>query len=369
MMAVAALAVTLTSSCIKEEELNTECDILTCTLPGDMLLREPEVSNNEVIIRVKDYVTVTALAPEFTLTEGATIVPASGTVRDFTEPQVYVVTSQDGEWSKEYTVRVEGGGSFVLKYSFEYVETAKGIKGTYDVFYEPDPSDPSEKTMTWASGNQGFGWTMQGSTPETFPTFQADDGVVGKCVEMVTRLTGSMGAGVKKPMAAGNLFIGRFDMANAITKPLESTQFGAPFYQVPVALSGYYKYTPGEVYQQPNSAGKLEEVPGRTDECNIYSVLFEVTPGMEYLNGANVLTADNIIAVAAISAEERKGAAQWTEFHAPFVLREGKSIDMEKLAGGAYSLTVVMSSSIDGDYFAGAVGSRLMVDEIEITCQ
>lgn len=357
------------ASCIQDEEPNTECDILTVSLPEDILLRDPEINNDNIIIMVKDFVNITALAPEFTVTEGATIVPASGTVRDFTEPQVYVVTSQDGKWEKEYTVKVEGGGGLVLKYGFEHVETAKGIKGIYDIFYELDPDNPSERSMTWASGNQGYGWTMMGNDdPQSFPTFQADNGVVGKCVEMVTRATGSLGASVRKPIAAGNLFIGRFDMANAINKPLESTQFGSPFRKVPVAMSGYYKYTPGELYQQLNSAGKLEPVPGKVDECNIYAVLFETSETLQYLDGANVLTDPSIVAVAAISAEERKGAADWTQFHVPFVLREGKSIDPAKLEAGVYSLTVVMSSSVDGDYFSGAVGSTLFVDEIEITC-
>lgn len=55
-------------------------------------------------------------------------------------------------------------------------------------------------------------------------------------------------------------------------------------------------------------------------------------------------------------------------FHVPFVLREGKSIDPVKLAAGGYSLTIVMTSSIEGDYFSGAIGSRLLVDELEISC-
>ncbi|MEV0227360.1 family 43 glycosylhydrolase [Streptomyces sp. NPDC050704] len=45
-----------------------------------------------------------ALAPEFTLAHGASISPASGTLRDFTEPVTYEVTGSDGEkrtWTVE----------------------------------------------------------------------------------------------------------------------------------------------------------------------------------------------------------------------------------------------------------------------------
>ncbi|MEU6919324.1 family 43 glycosylhydrolase [Streptomyces olindensis] len=40
---------------------------------------------------------LTALAPEFALAEGATISPASGSVRDFTQPVTYEVTGSDGK--------------------------------------------------------------------------------------------------------------------------------------------------------------------------------------------------------------------------------------------------------------------------------
>ncbi|MGI5198431.1 family 43 glycosylhydrolase [Streptomyces sp. CA-288835] len=47
---------------------------------------------------------VTALAPEFGLANGASISPASGTLRDFTEPVTYEVTGSDGE-KRTWTVR------------------------------------------------------------------------------------------------------------------------------------------------------------------------------------------------------------------------------------------------------------------------
>ena len=38
------------------------------------------------------------------------------------------------------------------------------------------------------------------------------------------------------PIAAGNLFIGEFDMTNALSKPLEATRFGIPFCYKPARL-------------------------------------------------------------------------------------------------------------------------------------
>ena len=49
---------------------------------------------------------VTTLAPTYTVSDFATGTPASGTSRNFTTPQVYTVTAQDGSTTKDYTVMV-----------------------------------------------------------------------------------------------------------------------------------------------------------------------------------------------------------------------------------------------------------------------
>ena len=114
---VCAFCATLTS-CFKEEPLNAECDIEYAYLHSD----DPEATfyqltdslvevystDNVIEFGVKEDVDLTALAPEFVLTEGATIEPASGSVHDFSgnTPVSYTVTSQDGKWSRTYTVYI-----------------------------------------------------------------------------------------------------------------------------------------------------------------------------------------------------------------------------------------------------------------------
>jgi hypothetical protein len=358
----------LATSCIAKEPENAECDIISAALPGDVLNREPVIENDKVVFIVKNGTDVTHLAPTFQLTPGATIVPESGTERDFSEPQKYVVTSEDKEWHKTYTVEVQENNTINLAYDFENVRLYTASSYSYDIFYEV--GENGAEVMTWASGNPGFALTGQGSTPETFPTYQVYDGLNGKCVALTTRSTGSFGALAKKPLAAGSIFIGRFDVKNAMTKPLESTQFGTPFYNLPRRLTGYYKYAPGETYYKPNSSGKLEAVPGQTDKFNIYAVFFEATDDMEMLNGTNVLSEDNpnIVAVAQIDDANRVPANDWTEFNIPFVYRDTSKIDISKLLAGKYSITIVFTSSLDGDYFSGAIGSTLMIDEATLKC-
>ncbi|MDE6490440.1 MAG: PCMD domain-containing protein, partial [Muribaculaceae bacterium] len=100
-------------------------------------------------------------------------------------------------------------------------------------------------------------------------------------------------------------------------------------------------------------------------------VLYEVTPEMETLDGTNVLAEDNpnIVATAIIPDEMRVLAEEWTEFNILFKYREGKEVDPQKLAEGGYNIVIVFSSSIDGDYFSGAPGSTLLVDDVELGCQ
>lgn len=372
-LCVAAAMFASLTGCIKSEPLNAECDILEATLPGNVLNREPDVRNAAVIFTVKQGTDVTALAPEFMLTPGASIVPPGGTVRDFSSPQTYTVTSEDGEWHKEYTVSVIGSNSgqdadLYYQYNFDKVRVHKGLGSSYDVFYEVGAD--GEETMAWATGNPGFALSGKGSTPETFPTSQADNGSGGKCVKLVTMSTGTFGAGVGKPMAAGSIFLGKFNTSVAVMQPLKATQFGISFYAVPQVFSGTYKYTPGPVYYEAGTGGKLAPVEGKKDECNIYAVFFEAVEGHEWLDGTNVLSDDNpnIIAVARLAPEQRTATGGWVEFTLPFIYRDGKSVDVQKLAAGRYSLAVVASSSMDGDFFCGALESCLMVDKLQLVC-
>ena len=68
-------------------------DMLTITLPG---VFSSAVSGNRVAVSVPANTDVAALAPTFTLSPLASVVPPSGTSRDFTRPQSYTITAQDG---------------------------------------------------------------------------------------------------------------------------------------------------------------------------------------------------------------------------------------------------------------------------------
>ena len=93
-------------SCIGEEALNAEADILSCALPGVAMTTSPIINNNSITIFVGPGTDISELKPEFTLTPGAAISPLSGTERNFNTPQEYTVTAADGVWKKTYIISV-----------------------------------------------------------------------------------------------------------------------------------------------------------------------------------------------------------------------------------------------------------------------
>ena len=370
----------LFASCIQEEALNTEADIESVTLPGNVMNRSAvfgdAITENDgtkvypITLYVKEGTDITRLGPVLTLTEGATVTPASSTVLDFTMPKDYLVTSQDGQWQRHYRISVTTSGISAQNthYSFENVRLGGG--GKYHVFYETDQY--GAESWAWASGNPGFALTdANEDNPLNFPTYQGDNGYEGKCLMLVTRRTGSLGELVNMPIASGNLFIGTFDVLNALNDPLTATLFGTQFEYVPVRLSGYYKFKAGETYYELDKTAedKLQPVPGRKDQCNIYGIFYESTDERPILDATDALSEDNeqVISTAIVDQNDVQETDEWTYFEIPFVTRDGKSVDPDKLAAGRYCLAIVFASSIRGDYFEGAPGSTLCIDEVELT--
>lgn len=371
------------SSCIKEEALNSEADITGVTLGNDdLLLRDPNITNNEVTLYLNTSDSI--LAPEFTLTEGATIEPASGTKRKFftrvpnpqktneddmmpdsinqAMPQEYTVTSQDGACKKTYTVRVIAFNSTPSDFHFDDVRYyTYNNEPLFHILYEKNGG----QQVDWGTGNPGAMITLMSSnpSPSDYPTSQADNGKSNKCAKLTTISTGSLGAMFGAPIAAGNIFLGSFsvnmgDMAS-------STHFGIPFFNTkPVSLTGYYKYKAGLTVTDENS----KVISGAKDDFALYAVLFEVTKDVPWLDGTdtklNSLSSPNIVLKAELS--NRKETDEWTEFTIPFEPMNGKTFDMDKMIAGRYSFTIVASSSKDGGKFVGAVGSTLYIDEFHI---
>lgn len=381
---LSAVTATLLSSCIKEEALNAEADITGVTL-GDnsQLLREPVINNNDITLYANTSDSI--LAPQFTLTDGATIEPASGTPRQFFSshdsisynemtgdndtltivrsiPQTYTVTSQDGNWKKTYTVNVVNNAT-PSDFHFDDVRYYEfNGQRMFQIFYETIGG----QRIDWGSGNAGAMITLAASNPaySDYPTSQADDGVSGKCTKLTTISTGALGSMFGAPIAAGNLFLGSF-VVNMQDMPA-STHFGIPLRNTaPTSMSGYYKYQPGKTFLTRNAQHNgTVEVPGRTDDFSIYAIVYEVTAEHPYVDGNTVFTSTDIVLRAEV--KEHVVGNEWVKFDVPFEQQNGKAIDEQKLRDGHYNIAIVLSSSEGGASFEGAIGSTLYVDEFHL---
>ncbi|EJW97543.1 lipoprotein [gut metagenome] len=350
-------------SCIQEEALNTEADIETVALKEEgVLLREAVINNDQVKLPVKDEQDITQLTPIFTLTPGATIEPPSGTTRNFTNPQTYTVTSEDGQWKKTYIVNIVYSG-IPLEYHFEGItpvtkkepDTNKEPDTLYYNFFEDDEAG---NHMDWTNANAGFNYTGVKAAPEDYPTAPAQGGVNGgHCIKLTTKNTGALGAMLKMYLAAGNLFMGSFEIS--IPHVVKATKFGIPFKHVPKKVSGYYKYKSGPVFTKDG-----KEVPGKKDIFDIYGIFYETDDNVKTLDGTNQFTSPNLISIARI--QNAHETDQWTKFEIPFKIKPGKNVDMQKLKDGKYNFALVFSSSIKGDLFEGAEGSTLYIDEVKV---
>ena len=355
------------SSCIREEALNAECDVLSADAAwfkeNNLLNGDIKITNNEIIFIINKEANLNTIPePEivFQLTPGARIEKDSTKRNKDGIFQYYTTYSEDGNWNKQYIAK------FIKLppldedhvFSFEHFELSSNNK--YNIWYEINNN--GIRSDLWASGNAGFMFTGKGKTPDDFPTTTDANGKRGNCIRLTTRDTGSFGKMAGMPIAAGNIFIGEFLSENAMKKPLEATRFGmniAP--RKPAYLTGYYKYTPGEVFTDK----KKNPVEGRRDTCAIYSVLYEVDPdNFVSLDGSNVTSSDRIVLIAEIKNPGEPD--QWTEFMIPFEAMNDKEFDPERLANNGYAIAVVASSSKDGAFFEGAVGSTLHVDELSI---
>lgn len=354
------LSLTLVS-CIQDEAPNAEADIVTCTVQGDILKMDPKIENSKISLMVKPTADLSNIVLEFTLTPGATIVPASGTPRDFSNqkehPVTYTVTSEDRKWTKTYLVSCSVEG-ISTEYNFEYYELTED---KYYTFYEVLP-ETKEKQYIWASGNSGYAIVGGKKKPDEYPTVPYDFGKTGKCLKLETKSTGELGALAGMRIAAGNMFIGEFFPLDAMKNALKATHFGVPFEFVPVTLTGYYKYKRGPVFTEKDGSVN----PDVQDSFDIYSILYETDKDVKYLDGTNFLTSPNLISIARISESEKKETDEWTYFELPFVYQNGKEIDKQKLKDGKYNVAIVFSSSIEGNLFRGAVGSLLFVDEVKL---
>ncbi len=379
-------ACTLLTSCFKEEPLNAECDIEavyfhlddplgTFYQEGDTL--QAVMSDNTEItfnVRRNPAADLTQMEPQLVLTEGAALASAVQTADTATGNVrwTYVVKSQDGQWTRTYNVglvRTSRTVSDTVRYDFENFEL-DAREQKYYIWH--DELNDGTWGNNWATGNPGYRLSMGKAPADQYPSVPIADGYDGYAIKLTTLSTGGFGVMTNMRIAAGNFFLGRFDVGSAMTDAMNATCMGIPFDRKPLKLQGYYKYTPGEVYQ--DRSGKAVE--GKTDAAAIYAVFYrnvetvtnadgQTETRSVMLHGEDTKTNANIVGIAEVAYV--KPTSEWTAFDIAF--NYTSEVDVEALVSRGYNLAIVFSSSADGNHFQGAIGSQLCIDKVRVVCE
>lgn len=361
---------------------SSEALIKTFTFESEFVTEQPSIDYEKgtITFKVSDAATendLKSLKPIFTISDKATVTPASGVEQDFSGANkvVYTVIAENGT-VETYSVFVVGKNT-VLSYDFE--EEWVDVPGTIynDQMYKLPFGGP------WGSTNDGVA-SIKGMLASAAPDWtqtlkyavESDSDAKSGSTSVIIRtldtvLPGNASAlqdlfGVPRN-TAGSLFLGTFK--TEMEDKLASTKFGIDYTGgKPLKFSGWYKYEVGETYRDD----KGEAVPDKKDKCDIYAVLYEAIDeegkevtligGSKKEENKNYVITDSPYIVLKAQLEDKTEQHDWTYFEIPFSEMNNKSFDVNK----QYKITFVCTSSEEGATYNGAPGSTLWIDDFKI---
>ncbi|MCF0177015.1 MAG: PCMD domain-containing protein [Bacteroidales bacterium] len=254
-------------------------------------------------------------------------------------------TITDLEPGTEYMVRVRIDSATSPEVNFTTETKAQLENMRFDEWHLDGkiwyPYDAGAKI--WDSANPGSAAFIGSPT-----TPEEKDVVKGKAARMESKYA-------VIAFAAGNIYTGRFDKISGVGAELD---WGVPFTTRPTALEGYYKYQPKKIDYADAGHASLK---GATDKCQIQVILTDWDAPF-HLNTTKGIFVDvagdpHIIAYGKLETDE--ASSEYQKFTIPLEYRD-------RTRKPTY-VVISCCSSYLGDYFTGAVGSVLYVDEFEFT--
>ncbi len=244
------------------------------------------------------------------------------------------------EAGAEYVVRLTNGVLTSAETRFTAGEAAQIHNMNFDSWSNGDKYFPND-------GGYAI-WDSANSTGIVKTTTPSDDAVKGKAARLESMY--------KFMFAAGNIFTGDFIKAVISGGVGATLDWGTPFTARPLALRGYYKYSPKTIDYASN---KYADMKGQTDQCQILACLTDWAAPFQ-VNTATEKFVDfendpGIIAFAQFNTSE--ASSEYVQFTLPLVYRSNSRIPSYLIIAGA--------SSRYGDYFTGGKGSILFLDEFE----
>lgn len=255
------------------------------------------------------------------------------------------------EMATDYLVRIIANDEVLPEVAFRTGVDTQLYNSSFDEWWQDDkvwyPYAKGTSPSVWDSANPGAAKFIGSST---YPT---DDVVAtgtpgGKAAEMVSR-------NAAVAFAAGNLYVGKFGRVQGIGAILD---WGTEFTEKPLALKGYYKYTPMTITHAKEPY--LDLIGKATDKCQIQIFLTDWDAPFTVNTTAGVFVDfendKHIIAYGKLESDET--VTDYREFQ----------IDLEYRDKTRTPKYIVISccASYLGDYFTGGEGSKLVVDEFEL---
>lgn len=351
------LLIVLFFSCIKDDALNPEADILSISFPENSLrTKKINVYNDYIVVYPKRNVKLQVEDIRLIeVSEGASYQLKNNTTQGDTLFFIDV-TSQSKEYTKTYSIIQVG--DFPSIFGFE-TWIAPGAGYLYE--------NPIDNSMQWYSSNNGvaIAWNNSSKAAGEYPVRQIR--ISGNTAAELRTMTGpgSIAGGITFiPCLAGSLYLGGFSPLTGLSNPLKSTLFGVPFNSGrPSKLTGRYIYKEG-VENYINRDGSRDAT--KKDTCAIYAVLFKTDDEVEFLYGDNIDRSANIIARAEVDPQNIRPGTGFVSFEAGFDYSYSTSFDWDELENNEYKLTIVFTSSHKGGYYEGRPGNTLIVDDIQL---
>jgi hypothetical protein len=309
---------------------------------------KPKNDQNKIhlVIFGEDYETLlSAEPPNIEASQNATL--SDNCKNSVSENFLCTVIAENGD-QRTYSIYIDMTHK---KYSFEKWVLSNGNSG-YSI--------PSDSNSTWTSGNAGISLALQmlsdrdHTDPKSYPTRDTAD-VHGSAVLMETLIGGTV-FGRKVPLFSGNFILGNFNESKAITDELSATEVGQIYRNKPKSIKGYYKYKEGLGDFMNNDEPEL----GRNDSCSMI-VKFYQSDSDTTLTVRNIDTSDLVIAEGSLQDCSETDGDEFHLFEVPLVYKSEPDFENHR-----YKLGVTFAASKDGDKYAGKIGTRLIIDEIEI---
>lgn len=273
--------------------------------------------------------------------------------------------------STEYEYRLVNKDEVVIGAAQSFTTAATDAQaalynGNFDLWsesgstiYPGSAEEAGNTTSFWNTSNPGttqgmgaIGGAVNPTTGVQSPVHTTGEGAYAAKLQTTNKL------GV---LAAASLYTGSFLGLSGMSANME---FGKPFTSRPVALHGYYMYTPQVINRVSRVPEGVEIIENETmDQCAIFIALakksftFNNNKEEEYIDYEGD---DNIIAYGELPSGAATSGDSYTEFTIPLKYKESQFGEQPT------HIIIVCSASKYGDYMTGGDNSLLYVDDFSL---